>query len=235
VSAIPSLAEMRAVNFSRSDPPVYKPLRRISVPLSYMCAKLSISPFVLSGASLGGACLASILLASGDTDGWRWAALAILASYLFDCMDGETARARGVASAFGSQIENVGNWLVICVLQIGAAIGAERAMPGHSLWIGGLLTIAGWLSFYYLYLQLRIWASGGGEFGPLRVWSRALFLTMPLDENLLLVASAAGAIPLYIHLCSVLAPALFAITLVLFLCGAVRRQRTDRDIKAEEV
>jgi phosphatidylglycerophosphate synthase len=119
-------------------------------------------------------------------------ALLILVAYLFDCMDGEVARARKVSSSFGSQLDQVSNWITLVALQIGLALGASASTGNSKMLVWGMFAVAGWCTFYYLYIQLVSWIPADGDYRLLRRLSKILFVLMPLDENLVILFALLG-------------------------------------------
>lgn len=220
--AAPSLAELRAENYRRTEAPVYKPIRRLSVLLSWAAIRMGVHPNVVTLTGLACAAGAAGLLASDGASQHRLAVLLILAAYVLDCMDGEVARGSGRTSVVGSQLDHVTNWVTVGLLHAGAAIGAYRAQPHVSTVLYGYLGLVGWYSFYFLFIQLLRWLPRGARFGGLRVWSRSLFVLMPLDENLVAIFALAGATYAYVVASAVLAPLLFAVTLALYVPRAIR-------------
>ncbi|EDT03136.1 CDP-alcohol phosphatidyltransferase [Burkholderia ambifaria IOP40-10] len=219
----------------REQAPVYKPIRRLSTRLSWRLAKAKVRPNVLTVLGALSALGAATLLAHGPRGPMLGAAALIAFAYLFDCMDGEVARAGGFASALGGQLDQLSNWVTLVALQIGLALGAGVQSGNSSMAIWGMFAIAGWCTFYYLYLQLANWVPGDGRFVLLRTLSRILFMTMPLDENLVLLAALTGRAEFGIVVSAVLSMTLSLVVCAAFIAGGIASAREARPANDESM
>ncbi|WP_407973266.1 CDP-alcohol phosphatidyltransferase family protein (plasmid) [Burkholderia pyrrocinia] len=217
----------------REQAPIYKPIRRLSTRLSWRLAKAKVRPNLLTLLGALSALAAATLLSHGQR-GAKLAAAALIAfAYLFDCMDGEVARAGGSASTLGGQLDQLSNWVTLVALQIGLALGAAVQSGNPSMAIWGMFAVGGWCTFYYLYLQLANWVPGGGRFALLRKLSRILFVTMPLDENLVLLAAITGRAEIGIVASAVLSLTLSAVVCAAFIGGVIASTREAHQTNVE--
>lgn len=211
-----SLEALRAQNYGRQEPLVYRALRRVTVLLSYVCIRLDISPNTITVLSTMAAAVAACLLAVGRPAPVRWGSAVIVLSFALDCVDGEVARATRRESVLGTQLEHVTSWLVIGLLQAGAAIGVLRYRRELTVLVAAFASLVGWYALYFLFLQLRLWIPRDAAFSALRALSRAAYRVMPLDQNLLIVLAAGNAVHAYLLLSAVLAPLLCGLSFFLF-------------------
>lgn len=212
-----SLKTLRSQNFGRSEPYIYRGLRRLSVLLSYVCVRLDIAPNLITVLSTGAAVIAAMLLATGDSLLVRLAAIAVVISYILDCMDGEIARASGRESILGIQLEHMTSWMIIGLLQSGAAIGVLRTHHNPLLLMASFASLVSWYGLYFFFLQLRLWIPKESKFGALRGASRIMYALMPMDQNLLVLFAAGNVIVTYLIVSACLSSALLGLSCVLFL------------------
>lgn len=172
---------------NRKQAPIYVPIRYLTTPISWFLSKKGVSPNLLTAIGCASAILGAISISTGHHNGLFFGAFLVFVAYLFDCMDGEVARARGISSKFGSQLDQLSNWVTLISLQIGLAIGAYKLTADAQVLVWGMFAVAGWCTFYYLYLQMVLWISCDAGFTLLRRLSGFLFFLMPLDENLVIV------------------------------------------------
>lgn len=209
----------------REQAPVYKPIRRLSTRLSWRLAKANVHPNLLTFLGALAALAAATLMSYGQHGAMLAAAVLIAVAYLFDCMDGEVARAGSRASALGGQLDQLSNWVTLVALQIGLALGASVQSGNPSMATWGMFAVAGWCTFYYLYLQLASWVPADGRFALLRKLSRILFATMPLDENLVLLAAITGHAKIGIVVSAMLSLTLSAVVCATFIAGMIASTR----------
>ncbi|MFZ2029429.1 MAG: CDP-alcohol phosphatidyltransferase family protein [Vitreimonas sp.] len=221
----PTLETLKAQNFDRAEPPVYRLLRRVTVWLTLASIPTPITPNQITllgnAISIG----AAVLAATGDPRWLPTAGIALLIGYVLDCMDGELARAREQSSRLGIHLEHLGNWVLVGVLQMGVAYGAYRASGDATFLELGMLSLFGWYGFYFFFLQAQSWVAGVDAFGALRRFSRWLVFVMPLDENLFILGTLASSLRELAVVSAAFGVGLFAIALVLFLIPAARLHR----------
>ena len=211
-----TLQSLRTQNFGRHEPLVYRALRRVTVLLSYACIRLGISPNTITVLSTLAAAVAACLLAVGRPTPVRWGSAVIVLSFALDCVDGEVARATKRESVLGIQLEHITSWLIIGLLQGGAAIGVLRYRHDLALIVAAFSSLVGWYALYFLFLQLRLWIPRDAEFGALRRLSRGVYRVMPLDQNLLIILAASDAVDAYLLMNAVIAPLLSCVSFFLF-------------------
>lgn len=218
-------AEFVGQQLRREQPPIYVPLRLISTSLSWQLAKLGVSPNVCTilGAAVAG--LAAYFIAQGDAWSLRVSAALVLTAYLFDCMDGEVARAGGKSTALGAQLDQFSNWFTVVALQIGLAQGAAKFTKDPEFLIWGLYALAGWCTFYYLYLQIARWVSDEADYRALRRLSSVLFWLMPLDENLVIVFALWGRPDLGIRCSAMFGVVLSLAVVALYIIHTIMQER----------
>jgi phosphatidylglycerophosphate synthase len=236
VSVFVKLQDLRRQNYGRQEPLVYQALRRVSILLSYLCVRWGIAPNTVTVLSTLAAVIAAFLLAVGSSYTVRMSAVAIVVSFILDCMDGEIARAARRESIFGIQLEHITSWLIIGILQAGAAIGVMRSHQGVLFCVAAFSSLVGWYGFYFLFLQLRIWIPQEADFSLLRKFSRVVYRIMPFDQNLLILFAASNAIQAYLMINAILAPLLFLISFVLFIYYAhseLSRSRVVKDLTSQ--
>jgi phosphatidylglycerophosphate synthase len=221
----PTLSTLKAQNYGRAEPPVYKVIRRLSVRLTFLCLPTRVTPNGITIAGLVLSLAAAGFVATGSVALARAGCVAMLAAYVLDCMDGELARARSQSSRLGIHLEHLGNWIVVGVLQIALSYGAWRQTGDTAYLIIGLLALFGWYGFYFLFLQLQHWTADLAEFSWLRRFSKLLLVLMPIDENLFILGAGIGRLDHAVAASTVSGVGLLSIALCLFLWPAFRLHR----------
>jgi len=207
-----NFAEFRRAQVGRTQAPIYAPIRFLSTPLSWRLTLGGVSPNAVTALGAALALGAAVAFATGHSPWMPLGGALIFASYICDCMDGEMARLKGSASAFGGQLDQLTNWLTMVALQTGLACGAYQSSRRPEFLLLGMLSIGGWCSFYYLYLQIASWTEASAEYYYLRRLSGTLLWVMPLDENVVLLTGLA---------CQPQAGLIVSAAASLFLCFAV--------------
>lgn len=221
------MSELRAFVLDqarRRQPPVFIPLRLLTAPLSWQLAKWKVSPHLATLAGVSCAVTAAAQISLGRTD--ISTLTLILASYLFDCMDGELARVQQRSSDLGAQLDQFANWIALIALQIGVSLGASRDTGNPNFLVWGLFSVSGWCTFYYIYLQIARWTAHAPEgFAVLRTLSLLLFWLMPLDENLVFLFVLARRTDLAAIGCAILSWALSISVAALYTTYAANQLR----------
>lgn len=75
----------------------------LAVPLIPILVKVRIHPNLITAASFLAGLSAGICFATGN---WFWAAVLFLSAHFLDCIDGNVARLRGIASEFGAKLDD---------------------------------------------------------------------------------------------------------------------------------
>jgi phosphatidylglycerophosphate synthase len=124
----------------RVDLYVHRPLAALLVGL-LLRTPITPNQVTLISALLG--VLAALLLALGAENPWWRAlgALALLASVVFDCADGQLARARRVSSTFGAVLDGIADYVVGVTAFVGFVYASVTLSKDPSVWVLG--TIAG--------------------------------------------------------------------------------------------
>jgi len=218
-------AEFVGQQLRREQPPIYVPLRLVSTILSWHLARFGVSPNVCTALGTAVAGLAAWFLSQGDTWSLRVSAGFVLTAYLLDCMDGEVARAGGKSTALGAHLDQFSNWFTVLALQIGLAQGAAVAAKDTVFLVWGLYALAGWCTFYYLYLQIARWVSDEADYRALRRLSAVLFWVMPLDENLVIVFALWGRPDLGIRCSAIVSVTLSLAVVTLYILHTTIHER----------
>ena len=111
---------------------------------------LSLISGVAAGWFLMAGSYASILQAAG----------LLLVSYILDNCDGEVARARGQASAFGEALDDFADWIVHAVFFFGLGYGhAEFSGENVWFWLGNIAAVGATINYsigqYLTFLERR--------------------------------------------------------------------------------
>lgn len=78
-----------------------------------------------------------------EQPGWRLgAALLLFACVIFDCSDGQLARARGTSSTYGAILDGVADYAVGLAMGIGGSYFMVRALGSDWWWLMGLAGVA---------------------------------------------------------------------------------------------
>jgi phosphatidylglycerophosphate synthase len=142
-----------------------KQIRRVSVPLTRQLLRL---PVTANQVTMAGLAL-SVAAGTAFAVGGYWAALAGAAFYyastVFDCSDGEVARAKYCESSFGCWLETAADYASYVFAWAGITIAALRANP-HSVYSHAAMValISSLLMFAFTaYLRHRIARTNPGQ------------------------------------------------------------------------
>ena len=133
--------------------------RRISRPIARLLAHTPVSPNQVSVASLGVALAAFIAFAY---DYYIAAALLAQASSIVDGVDGDLARAKGMASAFGGFMDSILDRYADALIMLGLTIWAGGDEARTHVWVIGFWAMAG--SFTVTYTRARVDEAAKGLF-----------------------------------------------------------------------
>ncbi len=108
--------------------------RRVSLPISRLLIDTPITPNMVTLATLACSALAAWLLSLGHYPAAVAGSLAAWFASMLDGVDGELARARFQASAFGHWLEMVCDYAFYVLLAVGLGLGI-RHVTGHDVWL----------------------------------------------------------------------------------------------------
>lgn len=143
-------------------------IRHLSALMTPVLLRLPVSANAVTSMALLSGLWAAWLLADGTYENGLWAAVWLIVSYVFDNCDGEVARAKGQASAFGAAFDNLTDGLVHGGLFAGLGYGQAQA-TGQQWWLWlGLIAGAGaiinyLLGQYFTYADQRAAGTAGGQ------------------------------------------------------------------------
>ena len=120
--------------------------RRISVPLARALSHTPVTPNQVSLTSLGIALLSFLFFAYGYHIG---GGLLAQASSIVDGVDGDLARAKGLASPFGGFFDAVLDRYADCLILLGLTIWATSTQEAAVIWPLGFWAMAGTLVVSY--------------------------------------------------------------------------------------
>ena len=100
--------------------------RRVSIPISTVLAKTSITPNMVSVATLLLSAIAGAVFTIGSYSTVLLASVLSWFACMFDGVDGELARAKFQTSEFGARLEMVGDYLYYVFIFVGMAVGIYR-------------------------------------------------------------------------------------------------------------
>ena len=109
-------------------PFVYYFCKPVSFPLTYLAARLPVTPNQVTFMSYLVAVYSCILLVKGYPNGFLWGAVVFIAFIVVDCVDGNLARVRGMTSPEGQFLDG----LITPFLQPLVFLAV-----GTGLWLGG--------------------------------------------------------------------------------------------------
>jgi phosphatidylglycerophosphate synthase len=117
--------------------------RRLSWPLSRLLLRWPVTPAQVTLASIAFGILGAAGLATVSYTGRLAGVLALIASIVLDCVDGEVARARFEESAAGARLDVIGDYLVHLAVFSGLGIGLYRqGLPPGGGWAAVALVAA---------------------------------------------------------------------------------------------
>jgi len=109
--------------------------RRLSRPLTRLLLDWPVTPSQITLASLLVGLLGAAGLATVSYAGRLCGLLALVASIVLDCVDGELARARFEQSAAGARLDVIGDYAVNLATFVGLGIGlARQGLPPAGVW-----------------------------------------------------------------------------------------------------
>jgi hypothetical protein len=120
---------------------IHRPLAR---PLVRLLVPTPITPNQVTLLSAAVGVVAALLMAgSVDRPGWRvLAGLALLASVVLDCCDGQLARARGSSSTYGAILDGIADYVTGVSLGIGVGWYLVHLTGDSRYWLLALVGIA---------------------------------------------------------------------------------------------
>lgn len=128
-------------------------IRHLSVRVTPWLARLPVTPNQITAASLVAGLAAAACLLPGER-GWAVAAgLLLVVCYVLDNCDGEIARIKDLASAFGDKFDTFADWLVHTAFFAALGWGAARA-SGVEVWLWLGWTAAAGTTINYLLVLL---------------------------------------------------------------------------------
>ncbi len=134
----------------------------IAFPLArFLAARTRVTPNHVTTAAVACAVLSAVLFAVGE---WRWAGLAFLARYFFDCLDGAVARERGQGSSVGAAYDlmaDVGGIATIIAVAGWRLVQSEGLPPAIPLALLALVVYYNWV----LAERKTLAAQAGAPFG----------------------------------------------------------------------
>ena len=145
--------------------------RRVSIPISRQLIKLPITPNMVS-LHMGVSFAAGLYFAFGGY--WNTligAVLGVWASIL-DGSDGEVARLKLQASAFGCWLETICDYLYYIFIFVGMTIGLVRSTGNASYWSWGAMLLSGAIVTFILAAVGRKRLSGQRPEQYLAVWQK---------------------------------------------------------------
>lgn len=139
--------------------------RRLSRPLTRLLLPLPVTPSQVTLLSVALGLLGAAGLATLSYPVRLAGVLALVASAVLDCVDGELARARFQQSPGGARLDVVGDYAVNLAAFAGLGVGLWRqGLPPAGLWaVGGLAAgvVAAMLTVHQLFIRPAL--AGGGD------------------------------------------------------------------------
>jgi phosphatidylglycerophosphate synthase len=109
--------------------------RRLSRPITRLVLRWPVTPTQITLASLLLGLAGAAGLATVSYGGRLGGVLALIASIVLDCVDGEVARARFQQSAAGARLDVIGDYLVHLAVFVGLGVGlARQGLPPAGAW-----------------------------------------------------------------------------------------------------
>ena len=129
---------MLSINYPdwKNQPWLFRQLRKISVPITWILLRTSLRPNDISLASIFVAVLAAIFFGVGC---WYTAIFIMLIAVLLDFSDGEISRLQKLQSKEGSYLDKVYIFSVHPILVAGISIGTYYSSPGELLLVAGFI------------------------------------------------------------------------------------------------
>lgn len=203
------------------EPPIYRLPRRVSPYFTKFFIFFGASPNAVTALWFVALLAASLSLALELP---RVIAVGLIVFYfILDCVDGEIARALGLTSRLGNQLEQVCHWISGGVLIAGAAWPGvtNHELSGASFVLSAALI--GNYAFYFVFYQLMLLMTPGYNYGVMHKLAFLVYLAMPLEVNIILIGTVLGyqfyAVSAWAFLSNVIAAGLF----VLYYLGEKRR------------
>jgi len=193
------LTVIRSVAFNQEESPTYKLFRHGSVHISYLFIRLRISQNVATVLWLFAILASGYYIAKGPTLENRLLAITlVLMHFLFDCADGEIARATKSTSQYGSNLEQLFHWITNATLIIAASLGQFAQTKNEFFLKFGLFCLASDSLFHFYYIQLNYWLDDLTDYGWFYKISSTAYQFMPLNINLFLLSCLIGHLELFL-------------------------------------
>lgn len=188
-----NIKQLRAITQScLVEPPIYRPFRLISVYVTLLLLRTPVTPNQITLLWAASLCVAAWIVGTSPANTVS-AAIFVAIYYVLDCVDGELARARGVGSKLGSQLEQTCHWVSNGVILAGIAVGQFTQDGNHLrvlLW--AVAVLIGDYAFHFTYYQLNLLFDRTLDYGLLHLLTRILYLLMPINTNVLLLTLPFG-------------------------------------------
>ena len=134
---------------ARGQKLIFPLVRHVSGWVTPLLLKTPISANGVSVLSLLIGIAAGWLLMEGSYVSILQAAGLIVVSYVLDNCDGEVARARGQASAFGEALDDFADWIVHAVFFFGLGYGhAEISGENVWFWLGNIAAVGATINYF---------------------------------------------------------------------------------------
>lgn len=139
--------------------------RRLSRPVTRLLLGVPVTPSQITLASILLGLVGAVGLATVSYGGRLAGVLALVASIVLDCVDGEIARARYQQSARGARLDVIGDYTVHLAVFVGLSVGLLRqGLPPGGAWAAGALiggVAAAMVTMHRLFVQPAL--SQGGD------------------------------------------------------------------------
>jgi phosphatidylglycerophosphate synthase len=188
--------------------------RRLSRPVTALLLRSPITPSQITVISVALGLLGAAGLGTVSYVGRLGGVLALVASIVLDCVDGEVARARFQQSAAGARLDVIGDYVVNFAAFLGLAIGlARQGLPPGGGWailalVGGVAMAMG--TMHRLFVRPALtqggdlhWAGDGEGFQATRVAAFVEKIASRDYTYLLLVCALLGHLEWFLYAAAV--------------------------------
>ncbi len=146
--------ETRMANAGSPRPPLFPLVRHLSTKATTIFLRLPLTPNQITFGSLAAGLLSAWCLAQSDHHLSIAGAAALILCYVLDNCDGEVARARGLGSRFGAELDDFSDWVVHAVLFLAIGLATENSRADTIWWWLGVAA-AGGATINYTLVKIR--------------------------------------------------------------------------------